>query len=97
MKNKEELNAIKEEIENLNMKLAELNDEELEQVSGGMSRGNRNVVIMKARKLRNEGKITKKECDRLILIAHQEDEETYKRFASSFARHKNLSLDDIMF
>ena len=35
MKTKEELNAIKEEIETLNNKLAELNEEELEQVSGG--------------------------------------------------------------
>ena len=31
----EELNVIKEEIETLNKKLAELTDEELEQVSGG--------------------------------------------------------------
>ena len=36
MKNKEELNALKEEVETLNKKLCELTDEELEQVSGGM-------------------------------------------------------------
>ena len=35
MKTKEELNALKEEVEKLNKKLAELSDEELEQVSGG--------------------------------------------------------------
>ena len=35
MKTKEELNALKEEVETLNKKLAELTDEELEQVSGG--------------------------------------------------------------
>ena len=35
MKTKEELNALKEEVENVNRKLAELTDEELEQVSGG--------------------------------------------------------------
>ncbi len=35
MKPKEELNAIKEEIETLNNKLAELNEEELKQVAGG--------------------------------------------------------------
>ena len=35
MKTKEELNALKEEVETLNKKLAELNDEELEQVAGG--------------------------------------------------------------
>ena len=36
MKTKEELNALKEEVEALNKKLAELTDEELEQVVGGM-------------------------------------------------------------
>ena len=35
MKTKEELNALKEEVETLNEKLAELTDEELAQVSGG--------------------------------------------------------------
>ena len=36
MKTKEELNALKEEVETLNKKLAELTEEELAQVSGGM-------------------------------------------------------------
>ena len=35
MKTKEELNEIKEEVETLNKKLAELTEEELAQVSGG--------------------------------------------------------------
>ena len=35
MKTKEELNALKEEVEALNNKLAELSDEELQQVAGG--------------------------------------------------------------
>ena len=35
MKTKEELNALKEEVETLNKKLAELTDEELVQVSSG--------------------------------------------------------------
>ena len=35
MKSKEELNALKEEVETLNKKLAELSDEELAQVTGG--------------------------------------------------------------
>ena len=35
MKSKEELNAIKEEIEAVDKKLAELSDEELKQISGG--------------------------------------------------------------
>ena len=36
MKTKEELNALKEEVETLNKKLHELSDEELAQVSGGV-------------------------------------------------------------
>ena len=35
MKTKEELNAIKEEVDTLNKKLRELTDEELAQVTGG--------------------------------------------------------------
>ena len=35
MKTKEELNALKEEVETLNKKLAELTEEELKQVTGG--------------------------------------------------------------
>ena len=35
MKTKEELTALKEEVETLNKKLAELNEEELKQVIGG--------------------------------------------------------------
>ena len=34
MKTKEELNALKEEVENVNRKLHELSEEELEQVNG---------------------------------------------------------------
>ena len=37
MKTKEELNALREEFRTLNQKLAELTEEELEQVSGGSS------------------------------------------------------------
>ena len=36
MKTKEELNALKEEVEALNVKLHELTDEELAQVTGGV-------------------------------------------------------------
>ena len=35
MKTKEELNALKKEVETLNKKLAELNEDELDQVTGG--------------------------------------------------------------
>ena len=35
MKSKEELNALKEEVETVNKKLHELNEEELAQVAGG--------------------------------------------------------------
>ncbi len=39
MKTKEELNALKNEVETLNKKLAELNEEELKAVTGGNSWG----------------------------------------------------------
>ena len=38
MKTKEELNAIKNEVETVSRKLAELTDEELTQVTGGVER-----------------------------------------------------------
>lgn len=38
MKTKEELNAIKKEVEAMNKKLHDLNDKELEQVTGGLHR-----------------------------------------------------------
>ena len=38
MKSKEELNALKEEVEALNVKLSTLSEEELEQVTGGFVR-----------------------------------------------------------
>ena len=41
MKTKEELNDLKEEVETLNQKLAELTDEELVQVSGGIALSDR--------------------------------------------------------
>ena len=36
MKTKEELNALKKEVETLNKKLAELTEDEMQQVAGGM-------------------------------------------------------------
>ena len=44
MKTKEELNALKEEVEALNKKLHELTEEELKQVSGGVSNGKKKKI-----------------------------------------------------
>ena len=44
MKTKEELNAIREEVEALNVKLAQLSDDELKQVTGGF-RGKTKYVL----------------------------------------------------
>ena len=44
MKTKEELNALKEEVETLNRKLAELSEDELEQVTGGFEPGSYSQV-----------------------------------------------------
>ena len=45
MKTKEELNALKEEVEAVNEKLAELTPEEIAQVSGGVGRHERIPLI----------------------------------------------------
>ena len=37
MKTQEEMNALKEEVESLNKKLAELSDEEMKQIEGGIT------------------------------------------------------------
>ena len=44
MKTKEELNALKEEVETLNSKLAELSLEELEQVTGGENKTSKESI-----------------------------------------------------
>ena len=48
MKSKEELNALKEEVETLNKKLHELTDEELAQVSGGGLRIGKHALVVPA-------------------------------------------------
>ena len=45
MKTKEELNALKEEVEALNKKLAELTEDELKQVVGGQDSGEMGAFI----------------------------------------------------
>ena len=47
-KTKEELNELKEEVEALNKKLHELTDEELEQVTGGLTQKARAAVAQVA-------------------------------------------------
>ena len=51
MKTKEELNALKEEVETLNKKLAELTEEELEQVNGGFENLIKTIVGLAAQKI----------------------------------------------
>lgn len=51
MKTKEELNALKEEVERLNNKLKELTEDELKQVTGGIGNSTGDPVT------ENEGKI----------------------------------------
>ena len=48
MKTKEELNALKEEVETVSKKLQELTDEELAQVSGGGLRGDKHALVVPA-------------------------------------------------
>ena len=51
MKTAEELNALKEEVENVNRKLHELSEEELEQVNGGFENLIKTIVGLAAQKI----------------------------------------------
>ena len=51
MKSKEELNALKEEVENVNRKLHELSEEELEQVNGGFENLIKTIVGLATQKI----------------------------------------------
>ena len=51
MKTPEELNALKEEVENVNRKLHELSEEELEQVNGGFENLIKTIVGLAAQKI----------------------------------------------
>ena len=46
MRSKEELNTLKEEIEAVNRKLAELTEEELEQVTGGSKKTYMKIISL---------------------------------------------------
>ena len=61
MKTKEELKALKEEVETVSKKLHELTDEELAQVSGGMSERELLELAMK-----QQIDITRKQKEELI-------------------------------
>ena len=51
MKTKEELNALKEEVENVNRNLHELSEEELEQVNGGFENLINTIVGLAVQKI----------------------------------------------
>ena len=60
MKTKEELNALKEEVEAVNKKLAELSEDELMQVTGGT------VVLHNMPKIKDDEKYVMKGLDKSI-------------------------------
>lgn len=57
MKTKEELNALKEEVETMNRKLAELTEEELIEVTGGSNPNEHNVMLTEEAPVGAAGKI----------------------------------------
>lgn len=83
MKAMEELNVLKEEVETLNNKFVELNEENLEQVRGGeqiltkemLIKDKKRAFVMEKRKIYSEqlknGEITRDVYDRLIDILNQ--------------------------
>ena len=46
MKSKDELNALKNEVSELNAKLAELNEDELKEVTGGVTPSSKTLAIV---------------------------------------------------
>ena len=78
MKTKEELNALKEEVETLNKKLAELTEEELAQVSGGA--GEAAAGAEKSRSSKDTGKDLGKTEDKKN--TGENTSETYKPIVS---------------
>ena len=75
MKTKEELNALKEEVETLNKKLHELTDEELEKIHGGAHGGYWdalcpicNYVFARGNLIPPTGVRICPECDRMITL-----------------------------
>ena len=71
MKAKEELNLLKEEVEKLNAKLAELTEEELEQVFGGTDSGYIKIkIVCKAcgKECNSLAELRNHACPKAILI-----------------------------
>ena len=98
MKTKEELTAIKEEVETLNRKLAELTDEELEHITGG-SMDPRHLYTIKCKLdgLLANGTIDSEKYDHLLTLANCMHEKSWQGYAYRFARRRNLPADAIMF
>ena len=97
MKTKEELNALKEEVETLNKKLHELTEEELEQVSGGLDWQDIVLVGHKAFELKRRGRITTEQERFIVLSSYDLNETQYCQFVYSFGKQIGLSEDDMQF
>ena len=68
MKTKEELNALKEEVEALNAKLAELSEEELAQIAGGAQECDEFLAVIRPAMEKNS-----LEQDKALLQTYKKD------------------------
>ena len=93
MKTNEELNAIKKEWKNKQ----ELNDEEMDQVTGGLSVEHIRTVKSKADKLLSDGKIDTNLHYLINMSAISLPEASYESWAKHIAGNYGLNPADIMY
>ena len=91
-KTQEELNAIKFELETLNNKIKELNEEELENIAGGM------ISFEPLYELLHKNNITKYQLlkDDVLTPAHLTRLTTHHNFLEDFCKKHNIDLEELL-
>ena len=91
-KTQEELNTIKSEIEALNNKIKELNEEELENIAGGM------ISFEPLNELLHKNNITKYQLlkDDVLTPAHLTRLTTHHNFLEDFCKKHNIDLEELL-
>lgn len=94
MKTQNELNAIKKEYEELSSKLHQLTEEELEQVAGGLTVKQYNIVLQNIGN-RLKGILTDEQLREIIDKARELDQDDYERWAGDYAEKNGFDYGGI--
>ena len=94
MKTQNELNAIKKEYEELSSKLHQLTEEELEQVAGGLTVKQYNIVLQNIGN-RLKGILTDEQLREIIDKARELDQDDYERWAGDYAEKNGFDYNGI--